>query len=176
MLCGVSGVQSQSITVDRQMKRYSVPRIAFINKLDRQGSNPQKVVQDLRNKLQLNAAAIHVPLGLEDQHRGIVDVVTGKAYEFHGEFGEKMVEVDMPKEVEAEYSDARSTLIEVLADVNDEIAELFLVEEEPTEDQIHEAIRDATVNLKFVPVMMGSAFKNKGVQPLLVSTLWNKNS
>ncbi len=167
VLCGVSGVQSQSLTVDRQMKRYNVPRLAFINKLDRQGSNPNKVINDLRNQLKLNASAVQLPIGLEEKHTGVVDLIRKKSYTFDGERGETILEGEVPNDMKDLVEEKRMELIEKLADVDDEIGELFLMEEEPTEEQLKEAIRRQTVACKFVPVFMGSAFKNKGVQPLL---------
>lgn len=167
VLCGVSGVQSQSLTVDRQMKRYNVPRLAFINKLDRQGSNPNKVINDLRNQLKLNASAVQLPIGLEEKHTGVVDLIRKKSYTFDGERGETILEGEVPDDMRDLVEEKRMELIEKLADVDDEIGELFLMEEEPTEEQLKEAIRRQTVACKFVPVFMGSAFKNKGVQPLL---------
>eukprot|EP00984_Skeletonema_dohrnii_P006719 scaffold2398_cov94-Skeletonema_dohrnii-CCMP3373.AAC.2 len=171
VLCGVSGVQSQSLTVDRQMKRYNVPRLAFINKLDRQGSNPTKVINDLRNQLKLNASQVQIPIGLEDNHLGVVDLIKNKSYTFDGERGETIVEGKVPDDMKDMVEEKRMELIEKLADVDDEIGELFLMEEEPTEDQLKEAIRRQTIACKFVPVFMGSAFKNKGVQPLLDGVL-----
>lgn len=167
VLCGVSGVQSQSLTVDRQMKRYNVPRLAFVNKLDRQGSNPTKVIGQLRDQLKLNAAAVQIPIGLEGNHRGVVDLIEMKAYTFEGERGEKVVEGEIPAEVKDEVEEKRLELLEKLADVNDEIAEFFLMEEMPDVDTLKAAIRKAVIACEFVPVFMGSAFKNKGVQPLL---------
>jgi elongation factor G len=167
VLCGVSSVQSQSLTVDRQMKRYNVPRLAFINKLDRQGSNPDKVVGDLRNQLKLNAAAVQIPMGLEEKHVGVVDLLTNKSYTFEGEKGEVVVEGEVPAEYAEVAEEKRLELLEHLADVDDEIAEYFLMEEAPPQDVLKNAIRRQTLACKFVPVFMGSAFKNKGVQPLL---------
>mmetsp|Transcript_11821 Transcript_11821/g.24041 ORF Transcript_11821/g.24041 Transcript_11821/m.24041 type:complete len:583 (+) Transcript_11821:362-2110(+) len=149
------------------MKRYNVPRLAFINKLDRQGSNPWKVINDLRNQLKLNACAVQLPIGLEDKHTGVVDLILNKSYTFDGEKGEKVKEGDVPEDMKGLVEEKRLELIEKLADVDDEIGELFLMEEEPSEEQLKEAIRRQTVACKFVPVFMGSAFKNKGVQPLL---------
>mmetsp|Transcript_16434 Transcript_16434/g.20525 ORF Transcript_16434/g.20525 Transcript_16434/m.20525 type:complete len:757 (-) Transcript_16434:58-2328(-) len=167
VLCGVSGVQSQSLTVDRQMKRYGVPRVAFINKLDRQGSNPFKVVEDLRTSLNLNAAAVQVPIGLEDRHTGVIDLIAMKSLVFEGANGETVTEGDIPESMMDTVEEKRLELIERVADADDDIAELFLMEETPTEDQLREAIRRQTIARAFVPVFMGSAFKNKGVQPLL---------
>lgn len=167
VLCGVSGVQSQSLTVDRQMKRYKVPRLAFVNKLDRQGSNPWKVIGDLRDQLKLNAAAVQIPIGLEGEHKGVVDLIEQKSYIFDGEKGETVVEGEVPAELAELVEEKRTELLEKLADVDDEIAEFFLMEEMPDAETLKAAIRRQTLDCSFVPVYMGSAFKNKGVQPLL---------
>jgi elongation factor G len=171
VLCGVSGVQSQSLTVDRQMKRYNIPRLAFVNKLDRQGSNPWKVIEDLRNQLKLNAAAVQIPVGLENNHIGVVDLIQEKSYMFEGEKGEKVVETDVPVDMVDLLQEKRLELIERVADCDDEIAEMFLMEEIPDVETLKAAIRRQTIACKFVPVFMGSAFKNKGVQPLLDGVL-----
>ncbi|KDO24663.1 translation elongation factor G [Saprolegnia parasitica CBS 223.65] len=172
VLCGVSGVQSQSLTVDKQMKRYGVPRIAFINKLDRMGANPWKVVGDLRKQLKLNAAAVQIPIGAEDALEGVVDLVKMQVYRHEGPSGETIVvSSDIPEELKELAAAKRQEMIERLADVDDEIGELFLMEEEPTVEQLQTAIRKATIAHKFVPVFMGSAFKNKGVQPMLDGVL-----
>lgn len=167
VLCGVAGVQSQSITVDRQMKRYNVPRLAFINKLDRAGSNPFRVIQAIREKLFLNAAAVQIPIGLEDQLKGVVDLVKMVAYGFEGEDGENVTEFPIPAELMDQAKEKREELISKLADVDEELGEKFLMEEEITSEILAAAVRRQTIALKFVPVFMGSAFKNKGVQPLL---------
>lgn len=167
VLCGVAGVQSQSITVDRQMKRYNVPRLAFVNKLDRQGANPFRVKDALIEKLRLNAFMANIPIGLEDKHMGIVDLITQKAYKNEGEDGEKIVEIPVPPEMEAQIKEYRQILIGKLADVDDAIAEKFLMEEEPTIEEMRVAMRKGVIALKLVPVFCGSAFKNKNVQHLL---------
>ncbi len=167
VLCGVSGVQSQSITVDRQMKRYNVPRLAFINKLDRAGANPFRVIQAIREKLFLNAAAVQIPIGLEDQHKAVVDLVKMVSYGFEGDDGENVTEFPIPAELMDQAKEKREELISKLADVDEELGEKFLMEEEITPEILAAAIRRQTIALKFVPVFMGSAFKNKGVQPLL---------
>ena len=168
VLCSVGGVQSQSITVDRQMKRYGVPRLAFINKLDRSGANPWKVVGQVRDKLRLNAAPVQVPIGLEDRHEGVVDLVTMRSYRFEGDKGVDVVESDeIPVDLLSEVEHHRQNLVEALAEVDDEVAEVFLEDEVPSSDLLREAIRRQTIDLKFVPVFMGSAYKNKGVQRLL---------
>ena len=167
VLCSVGGVQSQSITVDRQMRRYDVPRVAFINKLDRAGADPWKVIKQLTEKLRINAAAVQVPIGLEDGHRGVIDLVTEKAFEFEGESGETVKEVAVPEDMVGMAKEKRLELVERIAEVDDEVGELFVMEEAVDAATLREAIRRATVGLKFVPVFMGSAFKNKGVQLLL---------
>lgn len=167
VLCGVAGVQSQSITVDRQMKRYSVPRLAFVNKLDRSGANPFRVMEGLREKLRLNAVMVQIPIGLEDKLAGVVDLVTMKAFYNEGDNGENVVEKDIPADLMDQAKEYRNELIAKLADVDEGIAEKFLMEEEPTQDEIKAAIRKATIALKFVAVFCGSAFKNRGVQKLL---------
>ena len=167
VLCGVSGVQSQSITVDRQMKRYSVPRIAFINKLDREGADPDRVISDLVDKLELNACAMQLPIGLSKEHEGVVDLLTMQAIYSRGDNGEKLEYADIPADMQEEAEARRAELVERLAEVDDEIGELFLMDEEPSLEELKAAIRRATIANTFVPVFMGSAFKNKGVQPVL---------
>lgn len=167
VLCGVAGVQSQSMTVTRQMNRYNVPRLAFINKLDRAGSNPMRIVEQLREKLALNSHAMCLPIGLEDKHEGIVDLLKMKAIYFHGDNGENIVEQDIPENMLQQAQVQREKLVEAVADVDDKIAEMYLEGKEITTEMLIPAIRRATIALKFVPVFMGSAFKNKGVQVLL---------
>jgi len=167
VLCGVSGVQSQSITVDRQMKRYSVPRIAFINKLDREGADPDRVVNDLCTKLELNACAMQIPIGLSKQHEGCIDLLTMKAIYCRGDNGEKLEVTDIPDDMLELAEAKREEMVEKIAEVDDEIGEIFLMDEEPSIDELKAAIRRATIDNTFVPVYMGSAFKNKGVQPVL---------
>ena len=166
-MCGVSGVQSQSLTVDRQMKRYNVPRLAFVNKLDRQGSNPWNVINQLRDQLKLNAAAVQIPIGLEANHVGIVDLIEQRSIIFEGERGEFVKYGEVPEDMQELVEEKRTELIERLADADDEVAEFFLMEEIPDVDTLKAAIRRSTISCSFVPVFMGSAFKNKGVQPLL---------
>lgn len=167
VLCGVAGVQSQSITVDRQMKRYNVPRIAFINKLDRSGANPFRVADMLRDKLHHNTVMMQVPIGLEDKLEGIVDLVTMKAYYNRGEQGETIEEADIPADMLEECQKWRQEMIGKAADFDDVVGEKFLMEEEPTNDEIMQAIRKGCVSLELTPVFCGSAYKNKGVQKLL---------
>jgi elongation factor G len=167
VLCGVSGVQSQSLTVDRQMKRYNVPRLAFVNKLDRQGASPFNVINQLRDQLKLNAAAVQIPIGLEAVHEGVIDLIEQRSISFDGEKGETVKYGDIPDDMKELVEEKRLELVERLADVDDDIAESFLMEEIPDKETLKAAIRRQTIACSFVPVFMGSAFKNKGVQPLL---------
>ena len=168
ILCAVSGVQSQTITVDRQMKRYNVPRVCFVNKMDRAGSNPFKAVDQITHKLRLPAAAVQVPIGVEDEFKGVVDLIELKASYSEGTKGETVrVTHEIPADVKPLAEEKRRKLIETLADVDDEIAEIFLDERTPSNLQIKAAIRRATIALKFTPVFMGSALADKSVQPML---------
>ena len=166
VLCGVSGVQSQSITVDRQMRRYSVPRVAFINKLDRTGANPFRVIDQLREKLKHNAVAVQLPIGLEGNFNGIIDLVSMKAVYFEGANGMDVVEKEIPAEHQELANKKREELLDAVSLFSDELTEAML-EGTPTEDQIKRAIRQGVLELKLTPVFMGSAYKNKGVQKLL---------
>merc|ERR1719273_2328495 len=167
VLCAGGGVQSQTMTVDRQMKRYNVPCIAWINKLDRTGGNPYRVLKQLRSKLKHNAAFLQLPIGKDSDTRGIVDIVNERAIYFDGSFGDTVRYDEIPVDMRAETADSRDELIEHLANADDHIGELFLDEKTPTTEDIHAAIRRATIARTFTPVMMGTALKNKGVQPLL---------
>ncbi|MDI1429998.1 elongation factor G [Polyangium sorediatum] len=166
VLCSVAGVQSQSLTVDRQMRRYGVPRIAFVNKCDRAGANPLRARDQLREKLNLNPVLLQLPLGLEDKFEGVVDLIKMKAFRFEGANGEKILEAEVPAEMKAEAQKCREEMLDALSMFSDELTEAML-EEKVTEDLINKAIRSATINLQIVPVMMGSAYKNKAVQLLL---------
>ena len=167
VLCAVGGVQSQSVTVDQQMKRYRVPRIAFINKMDRVGSDPQRVRTEMAEKLGLNVVPIQINMGEGDDFVGVIDLVTMEALTFEGNNGEKIVR----KEISAEYADeaamARNDMLEALSMFNDDLMELLLEEKDIDLKMIKRTIREATINRDIVPMMMGSAFKNKGVQPLM---------
>jgi elongation factor G len=168
ILCAVSGVQSQTITVDRQMRRYNVPRVTFINKMDRMGANPWKPIDQINAKLKIAAAAVQVPIGMEDEFHGVVDLISMRSIYAEGERGEHIVIKDeIPAEVAELAKEKRAKLIETVADVDDEIAEIFLEEREPTAEQLKAAIRRATCSLKFTPVFMGSALADKFVQPML---------
>src|SRR5690606_3464524 len=161
------GVQSQSITVDKQMKRYRVPRIAFVNKMDNVGANYEKVADMLKEKLGHHPVKLQVPIGAEDKFQGIIDAITGRAYYFDGGDGEILREEDPPAELAERAKEAREEIVQLVADVDDELAEKFLNEEPVTDKELRAAIRRATLGLKMTPVMCGSAFKNKGVQLLL---------
>jgi elongation factor G len=166
VLCGVAGVQSQSITVDRQMRRYGVPRLAFVNKLDRQGANPYRVRTQLKEKLRLNAYLVQLPIGLEDRLKGMVDLVEMRAFVFEGENGEIINEVPIPDDMKDDAAKYREELLDGVSMVDDQLMEAML-EEKVTTDLLHAAIRRATIANKLVPVFCGSAYKNKGVQLLL---------
>ncbi|MCM2281056.1 MAG: elongation factor G [Bdellovibrionaceae bacterium] len=167
VLCGVAGVQSQSITVDRQMKRYNVPRLAFVNKLDRSGANPFRVLDMVREKLRLNAVLVQIPIGLEDKLEGVVDLVTMKAFYFSGSDGEVITEKDIPADLADKAKEYRAELIGKVADFDEGIAEKFLSEEDPSVAELKAAIRKATIARQIVPMFCGSAYKNKAVQKLL---------
>ncbi len=170
VLCGVSGVQSQSLTVDRQMRRYGVPRIAFVNKLDRAGANPLRVKDQLREKLKLNPVLLQLPIGLEDKFEGVVDLVKMRSFRFQGPNGEEIIEGEIPADMQAEADKFHAEMLDQLSLFDDSLAEAIL-EEKVTQPLIVAAIRNATIALKIAPVMMGSAYKNKGVQLLLDGVL-----
>jgi elongation factor G len=166
VLCAVAGVQSQSLTVDRQMRRYNVPRLAFINKADRSGANPYRVTAELREKLKLNAVMMQLPIGLEADHEGVVDLVEMKALYFDGDRGETVREEEIPEHMREAAVEKRNELIEAASMFNDDLLEAAL-EDRATAEQIHDAVRRGTLELGLTPVFVGSAYKNKGVQPLL---------
>ncbi|KAF9449353.1 elongation factor G, mitochondrial [Macrolepiota fuliginosa MF-IS2] len=168
VLCAVAGVQSQTTTVDRQMRRYNVPRISFVNKMDRPGANPWRIVNQIRTKLRIPAAAVQVPIGVEDEFKGVVDLVHWRAIYNQGYKGnEIVVSEEIPTSVMDLAKEKRQELIEQLAEVDEEMGEIFLNDEVPNNEQIASAIRRATIGLKFSPVFLGSAIKNTAVQPLL---------
>jgi elongation factor G len=166
VLCAVGGVQSQSITVDRQLNRYNVPFLAFINKADRTGASPLKVKDQMREKLGHNAVMMQLPIGLEDKFEGVIDLVTMKAIYYDGDAGEKIREEEIPAAHRAEAEKYHEELIDAVSMYSDELAEAFL-EGEASEDQIHAAVRAGVLSRKLTPVFIGSAYKNKGVQSLL---------
>jgi len=167
ILCSVSGVQSQSITVDQQMKRYQVPCIAFVNKCDRSGANPLKVCKQLRDKLGHNSVMLQLPIGLEDKHEGVIDLVKMKAYYFEGDNGEKMVEAQIPAELQDDADAAREEMLDAVSLFSEELTDAVLEEAEITEEMIMSAVRTGTIAREMTPVFLGSAYKNKAVQPLL---------
>ena len=207
VICAVSGVQSQSLTVDRQMRRcgarargaarvlslarrfrrgpsrgprslslslslarYGVPRVAFINKLDRMGANPWRAIEQMRSQLHVNACAVQVPIGLEEAHSGVVDLLERTVLRFEGPNGETVARGapgDVPDDVAPLVDEKRALLLERLADVDEDVAEYFLNDEEPPLAVLRAGLRRATIAHTFVPVLMGAAYRNKGVQPLL---------
>ena len=171
VLTGVEGVQSQSITVDRQMKRYHVPRVVFVNKCDRSGANPLRVAVMLKEKLNHKPCVMQIPIGLEDQLKGVVDLVEMKAYYFEGANGDDMIEKEIPAELVDQANEYRTQLIDCCADYSDEIMEKAMEGQYGVDDidkaLIKKTIREATIRLEITPVFMGSAHKNIGVQKLL---------
>ncbi|XP_056296287.1 elongation factor G, mitochondrial [Pseudoliparis swirei] len=171
VLCAVGGVQCQTLTVNRQMKRYNVPFLTFINKLDRMGANPSRALQQLRTKLNQNAAFVNIPIGLEGNVRGIIDLVEERSMYFDGPFGQTIRYDEIPADFRAEAADRRQELVECVANADEILGEMFLEEKIPTNAELKAAIRRATVQRLFSPVLVGTALKNKGVQPLLDAVL-----
>jgi elongation factor G len=168
VFCAVSGVEPQSETVWMQADRYNVPRIAFVNKMDRIGADFQNVVTEIREKLGKKAAALQIPIGAEDEFEGIIDLIKQKAIYWKGDdLGASYDEVEIPADLQEDAAVYREDLIEALCDFDDDLAEAYLGGEEVSQEKIHEIIRKAVINDGFIPVLCGSAFKNKGVQPLL---------
>jgi elongation factor G len=166
VLCSVAGVQSQSLTVDRQMRRYNVPRIAFVNKCDRTGANPLRVRDQLRDKLGHNPVLLQLPIGLEDKFEGVIDLIEMNARFFRGENGEQLEITEIPADQRAEAEAAREQMLDAASMVSDELMEAML-EDAVTTELIHAALRKGTIDRSITPVLMGSAYKNKGVQALL---------
>jgi elongation factor G len=166
------GVQSQSITVDKQMKRYRVPRIAFVNKMDNPGANYERVAEMLKEKLGHHPVKLQIPIGAEAKFQGIIDPILGKAFFFEGDDGEIVNEVEIPAEFAEQAAAAREEIIHQVGEVDDILAEKFLAEEPISVEDIRSAIRRATLALKMTPVMCGSAFRNKGVQLLLDAVVY----
>jgi elongation factor G len=167
VLCAVAGVQSQSITVDRQMKRYAVPRIAFINKMDRTGANPVNVIQQLESKLNLTAIPLQLPIGAESNFQGVIDLIERRAIYFDGDNGEDVRTEAVPADLVDAAERARQGMLEALSMVSDEIMELLLEEADVPLELIYKTVREGTIAQQLCPVLVGSAYRNKGVQPLL---------
>ena len=167
VLCAVGGVQSQSITVDRQMKRYHIPCLAFVNKCDRSGADPYRVTRQLREKLGHNAVLTQMPIGLEADFKGVIDLVAFKAVYFEGENGEKVNLADIPETLKGKALALREELIDAASAFSEELTDAVLEETEITESMLKNAIRKGALARELTPVFLGSAYKNKGVQPLL---------
>ncbi len=167
VLCGVAGVQSQSITVDRQMGRYRVPRLAFINKLDRVGADPARVASELESKLGHVAVPLQIPMGASEHFAGVIDLIKMKAIYFTGKDGEDIEEKDIPAEFAEEAKRARSGLLDTVSLYDDQLMETMLEHDAPSEELIHAAVRRATIAREITPVLLGTAYRNKGVQLLL---------
>jgi elongation factor G len=167
VLCAVGGVQAQSLTIDRQMRRYRVPRLAFINKMDRTGGNPQKVVEQVRTKLNCDAVLMQLPIGLEHKFEGVVDLLREEALYFDGDNGETVRKEPIPAEMLEAVKAARQHMLETISMYSDEMMELLLAEETLPIELVDRVIREAVLGQQLTPVFLGSAYKNKGVQPLL---------
>ncbi|MFO0939511.1 MAG: elongation factor G [Pirellulales bacterium] len=167
VLCSVGGVQSQSFTVDRQMRRYGIPRLAFINKMDRVGANPARVIQEMRDKLKTNAVALQLPIGSEDSFVGVVDLITMQAVYFDGSFGQIVRREAVPAELQETAQVARAEMIEAIALVDEALFEKLSSDSQPTIEEIRQAIRRSAIARSLTPVLMGSAGKNCAIQELL---------
>ncbi|MFM8295990.1 MAG: elongation factor G, partial [Microcystaceae cyanobacterium] len=167
VFCSVGGVQPQSETVWRQADRYKVPRIAFINKMDRTGANFFKVYGQMRDRLRANAVPIQIPIGSESDFKGIVDLVTMKAYRYTNDLGTDIEETDIPADMQGQAEEYRTLMVEAVAEADDALMEKYLEREELTNDEIKAGLRKGTIDGSIVPVLCGSAFKNKGVQLML---------
>jgi len=167
VLCAVGGVQSQSITVDRQMKRYHVPRVAFINKMDRAGADPARVCQQVRQKLDCDALLVQLPIGSETDFQGVIDLIAMQALYFDGDHGQDVRTEPIPGELLDAARTARRAMLEALSMYSDTLMELLLSEEEVPKPLVHRVIRDAVLAQDLTPVFLGAAYRNKGVQPLL---------
>ncbi|HSM38032.1 MAG TPA: GTP-binding protein, partial [Candidatus Limnocylindrales bacterium] len=164
---GVAGVEPQSETVWRQADRYGVPRFCFVNKLDRTGADFWRVVDMIHDRLGANAVPLQVPIGGESSFRGVIDLINMKAITYGGDQGEQIDVGEIPAELSAEAAEHREKLIEALADLDDDLAHKYLEGEEITADELRRILRKGTLAYKIVPVLCGSALKNKGVQPML---------
>lgn len=169
VLCAVGGVQSQSVTVDRQMHRYGVPRIAFINKMDRTGADPQRVVRQLREKLRCRPALLQIPIGSESSFEGVVDLPAMEAVYFRGPDGARVERTTIPAELQAEAESARRELLDLLSEFDDDLTATLLDGSVPDVQTLHAVVRKATLSRQLTPVLVGSAYRNKGVQEALTA-------
>jgi len=169
---GVAGVEPQSETVWRQADKFRVPRMCFINKLDRTGADFEKSFQSILERLTPNAIKLQIPIGLEDKHEGVIDLLTQKAYYFEGEHGEKVIEKEVPENLKQQTIDIRQQIIEKIVEQDDKLTEKYLDGKEIDINELRTALRTATINNKLVPVFCGSALKNKGVQLLLDAIIY----
>ena len=167
VLCAVGGVQSQSITVDRQMRRYRVPRIAFVNKMDRTGAEPAQVVAELENKLGHVAVPMQIPMGAGEDFVGVIDLIAMQAVYHEGDNGETVRREAIPADLQAEADRARNGMLDTVSLYDDELMELMLEGDEPSNEQIIAAIRRVTLRREITPIFFGTAYRNKGVQELL---------
>jgi len=173
VFCGVGGVEPQSETVWRQADRYNIPRIAFVNKLDRLGSNYNSAINQMRKILGANAIPVNIPFGTEDRFRGVIDIITQKLYLYTvDDLGAKYEELEVPSFYENDIQKARTSLYEAIAECDDRIMELYINGIEPSEDEFRDAIRRATISNQIVPVLAGAALKNIGIQPLLDAIMY----
>ena len=163
----VAGVEPQSETVWRQADKYRVPRIAYINKMDRTGADFDAAVRTMRDRLGAHPLPIQLPIGAEGDFKGVVDLVTHRALVWNDELGTEWEEQEIPADMADEAHEQRTHLIEACADYDDELMEAYLAEEDISPERIKKALRQATLDIKVTPVLCGSSFKNKGVQPLL---------
>jgi len=167
VFCGVAGVQPQSETVWRQATKYNVPRIIFVNKMDRVGANFFRVVEMIKDRLGVNAVPVQIPIGSEDQFRGVVDLFEMKAIVYHDDLGIKWEVTEIPDELKDKAKEYRSKLIEAIVELDDELLMKYLEGEEIPVADLKRVLRRATIEGKLYPALCGSAFKNKGIQPLL---------
>ena len=172
VFCAVAGVQPQSETVWRQATKYKVPRVVFVNKMDRAGADFFNVVKQVRTRLGANAVPLQIPIGAEADFKGVVDIITMKGYTFSDTFGKKPDEIECPPELLDLAHEWRTKLVEAVADADESLIEKYLEGEELTPDEIRSAVRKATIAMTLYPMICGSAFKNKGVQQLLDSVLY----
>ena len=171
VFCAKGGVEPQSETVWRQADKYNVPRMAFINKMDITGANFYNVVDEIRNRLDKNPVPIEIPIGKEDEFVGVVDLFEMKAYIYNDEFGTDVTVTDIPEDMQDQAEEYRDSMVEAICETDDDLILKFLEGEEITNEELKEALRKATISVKIIPVLCGTAYKNKGVQKLLDAVL-----